>query len=226
VNVLVIAAHPDDEVLGCGGTIARESAQHVVHIVILGEGASSRHGRRADAGAEELESLRTDARAAAKMLGAADVEFGGLPDNRFDEVPLLDVVKPVEQWIRHVEPDVIYTHHPGDLNVDHGVTFRAVLTATRPGTTARAVREIYAFEVPSSTEWAFGRVGAAFRPNVFVDISQTIDRKVAAMECYRSESRRSPHPRSPEGLRALAGYRGAAAGVGFAEAFEVIRLLR
>lgn len=226
MSILVIAAHPDDEVLGCGGTIARESARQAVHIVILGEGASSRHDRRSDAPAGELEALRTDARAAAKTVGAAAVEFAGLPDNRFDAVPLLDIVKPVEQWIRRLEPDVIYTHHPGDLNVDHGVTFRAVLTATRPGTTARPVSEIYAFEVPSSTEWAFGRIGGVFRPNLFVDVSETMERKIAAMGCYRSESRPSPHPRSPEALRALGAYRGSAAGVGFAEAFEVIRLLR
>ncbi len=226
MNILVIAAHPDDEVLGCGGTIARESAHHAVQIAILGEGASSRHDRRSDAPADDLQILRADALAAAKIIGATGVELAGLADNRFDELPLLDVVKTVEQWIRRYEPDVIYTHHPGDLNVDHGVTFRAVLTATRPGTHSRTVKEIYAFEVPSSTEWAFGRIGPAFRPNVFVDVTATLDTKIAAMQCYRTEARPSPHPRSPEALRALAAHRGSAAGVVFAEAFDVIRVIR
>jgi LmbE family N-acetylglucosaminyl deacetylase len=226
VSILVIAAHPDDEVLGCGGTIARESERQEVRIAILGEGVSSRHARRSDALAADLTRLACAARAAAGELGARSVDFGQLPDNRFDELPLLDVVKRVEQWIEAYRPDVIYTHHPGDLNVDHGITFRAVLTATRPGASSHLVREILAFEVPSSTEWAFERIGSAFRPTVFVDIAGTLDVKIAAMARYRTEVRPAPHPRSPEKIRALAEYRGSASGMVSAEAFELIRLLR
>src|SRR5207344_2354270 len=120
-----------------------------------------------------------------------------------DTVPLLEVVKLVEDLIEKFKPAVIYTHHPGDLNIDHGVVHRAVLTATRP-LPGLSVREIYAFEVPSSTEWAFQRLEPVFRANVFVDVSATLEAKLAALACYEGEGRRFPHPRSPEALRANA----------------------
>ena len=148
-----------------------------------------------------------------------------LPDNRLDTVPLLDVVKIVESLVERLQPEVIYTHHAGDLNVDHGVIHRAVLTATRP-VTGQPVREIYAFEVASSTEWAFQRIEPAFRPNVFVDITRTIEAKIAAMECYETEARKFPHPRSPEALRALATRWGSVVGCAAAEAFELVRSVR
>jgi LmbE family N-acetylglucosaminyl deacetylase len=227
MTILVVAAHPDDEVLGCGGTIAGlAAAGHDVHLAILGEGISSRHGRREEASAADLQALQADAQAAAAALGARGVVFGGLPDNRFDQVALLDVIKQVEAWVATYRPAAIYTHHPGDLNVDHGVVFRAVLTATRPGAASVTVPDVYAFEVASSTEWSFQRIDPPFRPSVFVDISATLDRKIAAMECYRSERRGAPHPRSPDALRAAAARWGSVAGMPAAEAFELIRSLR
>lgn len=227
MTILVVVAHPDDEVLGCGGTIAGlAAAGHDVHIAILGEGISSRHARRDEAPAAELQALQADARAAAAALGARSIVFGGLPDNRFDQVALLDVIKQVEGWIETFRPEAIYTHHPGDLNVDHGIVFRAVLTATRPGASSVGVADLIAFEVASSTEWAFQRIGPPFRPSVFVDISATLNRKIAAMECYRSEQRSAPHPRSPEVIRATAVRWGSASGMRHAEAFELIRSLR
>ena len=226
MNVLVVAAHPDDEVLGCGGTIARDSAAHDVRIVILGEGISSRAASRADASPAALDALRSDALAAGTALGARSVDFTGLADNRFDEMPLLDVIKHVERWVDVYRPDVIYTHHPGDLNVDHGITCRAVMTATRPGAGLHLVKDILAFEVSSSTEWAFHRVGPVFQPNVFIDITSTLERKVDAMQRYRSERRAAPHPRSDDKIRAMAAYRGAASGFAYAEAFELIRSVR
>jgi LmbE family N-acetylglucosaminyl deacetylase len=225
MTILVIAAHPDDEVLGCGGAIAKLSAREGIHIGILGEGMSSRSPQRSQADAAELNKLQSDARDVANLLGARSVLFENLPDNRFDELPLLDVIKRVERLIEELQPDAIYTHHPGDLNIDHLVTFRAVLTATRP-TVGCAVKEIYCFEVPSSTEWSFQRIEPIFRPNIFVDIKQTIERKIQAMETYTSEARAFPHPRSSETLRAIAQRWGSVVGVECAEAFELIRSIR
>lgn len=222
MKALVIAAHPDDEVLGAGGTIAAlGAAGHEVTIAILGEGITSRFADRADADRGSLDALHEAASRAAAVLGAQPPRLFDLPDNRFDTVPMLDVVKIVESLVAETSPHEIYTHHPGDLNVDHGVVHRAVLTATRPGVGPH-VPAIYAFEVPSATEWAFDQFDA-FRPNVFRDISATLDAKVDAMEAYESEARPFPHPRSPAALRALAQARGAAAGVAAAEAFQLVR---
>lgn len=224
--VLVIAAHPDDEILGCGGTVARLVQEgRDVCFAIMGEGITSRYPQREAADAHQVEQLRRQVHAAAKRLGVKEVFVHHLPDNRLDSVPLLEVVKLVEDVIDRVKPKVIYTHHPGDLNIDHGVIYRAVLTATRP-TVGQTVREIYAFEVPSATEWAFQSLEPTFRPNVFVDISTTIDAKIEAMECYESEKRKFPHPRSPEALRALATRWGSAVGCAAAEAFELVRAIR
>jgi LmbE family N-acetylglucosaminyl deacetylase len=226
VKVLVIAAHPDDEILGCGATAARLVAEgHEVHFAILGEGVTSRHANRSEADARQLQELKRHTHAAAAKVGVTNVSLHGLPDNRLDTVPLLEVVKVVEELVRRLRPEVIYTHHGGDLNIDHGVVHRAVLTATRP-TGECSVREIYAFEVPSSTEWAFQRIEPSFRPNVFVDVTRMVDAKIAAMECYESEARKFPHPRSPEALRAAAMRWGSVAGCGAAEAFELVRSIR
>lgn len=226
MKVLVIAAHPDDEVLGCGGTASRLSREgHELHFAILGEGITSRHSQRDDADADQLARLHRQAHAAAAKVGVKNVVLHSLPDNRLDTVPLLDVVKIVEDLVSRIQPEIIYTHHAGDLNVDHGVIHRAVLTATRP-VAGQTVREIYAFEVPSSTEWAFQRIEPSFRPNVFVDVTGTLDAKIAAMECYESEARKFPHPRSPEALRAIAMRWGSVVGCGAAEAFELVRSVR
>lgn len=224
-RVLVVAAHPDDEVLGCGGTVARLATEgDEVRIAILAEGMTSREKQREQTDPEKLKHLHARAQQAAGKLNAKDLTLAKLPDNRLDTVPLLDVVKLVEDLIENFRPDTIYTHHAGDLNVDHGVVHRAVLTATRP-VPGQDVRQVYAFEVPSSTEWSFQRLEPAFRPNVFVDITRTLDRKIEALACYDTETRKFPHPRSPEALRAIAARWGSVAGFQAAEAFELVRSL-
>jgi LmbE family N-acetylglucosaminyl deacetylase len=223
MTTVVFAAHPDDETLGCGATVAKLAANEEMHVVVLGDGITAREAFRNDR--EAVEALYRDAEEAAKVLGVASVSFERLPDLRFDTVPLLDIVWRVERVIRRLRPATIYTHHPGDLNRDHQLTVRAVLTATRPVDDC-PVRDIYAFEIPSSTEWTFGTLAPAFRPTVFVDVADTIETKVRAMGCYRSEVREFPHPRSPEALRAIARRWGSVVGREYVEAFELIRSIR
>jgi LmbE family N-acetylglucosaminyl deacetylase len=225
-SVLVVAAHPDDEILGCGGTMARLTREgHEVRIAILAEGMSSRYAHREDADPQQLQHLHARAQQAADKVGAKEVVLCKLPDNRLDTVPLLEVVKQVEELVARFRPEVIYTHHPGDLNVDHGVVHRAVLTATRP-VAGQCVKEIYAFEVPSSTEWAFQRLEPLFRPSVFVDITETLETKIEALTFYDTETRKFPHPRSAEALRAIAKRWGSVVGLPAVEAFELIRSVR
>jgi LmbE family N-acetylglucosaminyl deacetylase len=158
----------------------------------------------------------------ARLLGAGEPTMCGLPDNRFDTIPLLDIVKLVEDVIDRIGPEVVYTHHGGDLNVDHVITHRATLTATRP-VPGSPVRDVYAYEVPSSTEWAFASFHPVFRPNAFSDISRTLARKIRALRLYETEFRRYPHPRSSGAIEAIARRWGSAAGVRAAEAFELVR---
>jgi LmbE family N-acetylglucosaminyl deacetylase len=225
-TVLVVAAHPDDEILGCGATAARLVQEGCeVYFAILGEGITSRHAARDAADTAQMSLLHDHSRAAGRKIGVKEVLLHKLPDNRLDTIPLLDIIKLVENLVDRLKPQIVYTHHGGDLNVDHGVVHRAVLTATRP-VAGHPVREIYAFEVPSSTEWAFQRLETPFRPNVFVDVAQTLEAKVSAMACYQTESRPFPHPRSPEALRAIATRWGSVAGCGAAEAFELVRSVR
>jgi len=226
MRVLVVVAHPDDEVLGCGGVIIRHTDRgDRVHVLVLGEGVTSRSESREQAPPQEIETLRTQSRMAAAILGVAQLVLRDLPDNRFDSLPLLDIVKEVERVRDEFQPEVVYTHHWGDLNIDHRLTCQAVMTAFRPHGGDK-VRELLAFEVPSSTGWGYPSPDAAFVPNYFVDVSGTIERKIEAMLAYQSEVRPSPHPRSIEAMRALAEYRGAWAGLEFGEAFVLLRGVR
>ena len=225
-RILVVAAHPDDEVLGCGGTVVRLTREgHQAHGMILGEGVSSRYPQRSMANQRVLKKLELDAKAVGELLGFRSTTFEHLPDNRFDELPLLEIVKRVERCLERVKPHVVFTHHPGDLNVDHRTAFQAVLTATRPVHGCR-VREIYTFEVPSSTEWAFQQFQPIFKPNVFVDVSSTIRFKIKGMKRYHGEARPFPHPRSPETLLAISQRWGSVVGCPYAEAFELVRSIR
>jgi LmbE family N-acetylglucosaminyl deacetylase len=226
MNILVIAAHPDDEVLGCGGTIARlVQEKHDIFIAILGEGITSRYKQREHADESLMKELRKRTQRVAKLLGVKQIFTFDLPDNRFDTIAMLDIVKLIEDLIERVQPQIIFTHHGGDLNIDHGYVFRATLTAARP-ITGSSVKTIYAYEVPSSTEWAMGKFNQPFQPTTFIDIQNTLDLKLQAMALYESEVRAFPHPRSTEALRAIASRWGCVAGCQQAEAFELIRDLQ
>lgn len=223
-NILVFAAHPDDELLGEGATIRRlvdEGSK--AHAVILAEGLTSRAQSRGESDARELDELRKDAKDASRDIGYSSIEFCGLPDNRMDEMDLLDIIKLISKFVEAFKPDTIFTHHHGDLNIDHRITCEAVLTACRP-VGDNGVERIYAFETPSSTEWNYTYV-EPFRPNVYFDVSDTLEAKITGMGRYRSERTCSPHPRSAESLRALASYRGSNVGVEYAEAFCLLREL-
>jgi LmbE family N-acetylglucosaminyl deacetylase len=219
---LVLAAHPDDEVLGCGGLIAKSArAGEVVVIAILGEGITSRSSQSEPASAEHVAALKAKAVQVGHFLGAKEVICLGLPDNRFDTIPLLDVAKVIEGVIDHVQPVQVLTQHGSDLNIDHVVTFRAALTATRP-TKGTTIKKLMAYEVLSSTDWAFASFEPRFLPNVFVDISSTLDTKLAAMEMYDTEIRPFPHPRSRPAIEAAAKRWGSQIGCEAAEAYQLV----
>lgn len=220
-TILAIAAHSDDEALGCAGTLARHSAQRDnVHIIFMTNGVGARQSVNPD---DEVKR-NSSAENAAKLLKARSVSYLSFPDNAMDSVSLLSITQELETLISRIQPEVIYTHHHGDLNIDHRLTQQAVLTACRP-LPESSIKEIYAFEVLSSTEWQQPGVNA-FTPDVFVDISEHIKDKMNVIEQYSDEMRESPHSRSKENVKALALYRGHCSGVQYAEAFKLIRLIR
>lgn len=222
-RVIVFAAHADDEVLGCGGTIRRHAMEgDEVSIIIFADGESSRGDGKSTAAITQREAA---ARKAGDILGASDVVVYRLPDNQLDTVPLLDLAKLAEKHIADLRPDTIYTHHAGDLNADHRLVHEAVVTACRPQRD-HSVKRLLFFEVPSSTEWRAPATGPTFSPNWFVDISAVLEQKIDALKVYVSEMRPWPHPRSLEGVTHLARWRGATVGCEAAEAFMLGREIR
>lgn len=221
MSVLCIVAHPDDEVLGVGATLAKHAANgRDVHVCILSDGVTSRYDDT-DAAEAEIEQRRDRARQACRTLGAT-VSLHGFPDNSFDTVPLLDIVQTVEAEIEEHDPTVVYTHHYGDLNVDHELACRATVTATRPLADS-AIERVLAFETLSSSEWAIPKPGNAFQPTSFVDISGHLETKLSALEAYEDELVDPPHPRNLETVRQNAAVWGAKTGSEAAEPFEVLR---
>ena len=225
MKVLVVAAHPDDEVLGCGGTVAHHChCGDEVHVLIVAEGLTSRMPvRDAEAVGTELRGLMASTVAANAALGvpASNVAMLGLPDNRLDELPRLDVIKAIEDKVQSFLPHTVYTHHGGDLNVDHRRVYEAVVTACRP-LPGSSVKRLLCFETVSSTEWAPYASGH-FVPNCFKDIGPTWRHKEAALVAYDSEMRPWPHPRSIRALQALSQWRGSTVGLEAAEAFTIVR---
>lgn len=224
-KVLVFAAHPDDEILGVGGTLSK----HVIEgdkcsVVILGEGITSRYINKSENKNKEKEDLYKNSYAAKAIIGYEKLYFEKFPDNRFDQLDILDIIKIVEKYIKKIEPDIIYTHYLYDLNIDHRITSEAVMTASRP-IGDKYVKEIYCFNTLSSTEWNFSSK-EKFSPNYFVDITSTITIKRDAMKCYIDEIREFPHPRSIEGIEIQAKNNGIIVSRPYCEAFEVMRIIK
>ena len=216
-TVLVVVAHPDDEILGCGGTLCKLIAEGArVYIVYLSEGVNSRAASSALSRIDRLASRD----AVVERLRVSGVYQFDLPDNSFDSVPFLGIVQLLEEVILQTKPSLIFTHFRHDLNIDHRLAFNAVLTAVRPQA-GTSVKGIYSFEVPSSTEWAFN-ANDNFSPNYFVDISNFMEEKKSLLALYRAEMRDYPHPRSFENVESLARVRGATIGLIFAEGFSMI----
>jgi len=226
MKILVVAAHPDDEVLGCGGYLyTRILSGDSARILILGEGITSRLEKRVvtDEVARDLEALKKNAAACAAKLGAGELFFKDLPDNRFDSIDFLDIVKMVEKHIREFKPDVVFTHFSGDLNIDHRISYNAVMTAARPHSSA-FVPEIYSFEVPSSTDLIPPSGFAAYQPNFYFALTQeALEAKLAAYSNYVSEVPAFPHSRSIESLKIHHAKRGIECGALRAESFIQIR---
>ena len=211
-RILVIAAHPDDELLGCGGTVALHAAAgDTVTSVIACEGESLRYGVNGVGQSEHIKK-------AACTLGVTDVRVLAFPDQRLDTVTLTEIITPLEKAVRDVQPHLVYLQFGGDVNRDHQLLFKAALVATRP--TEGCIRAVYAFDTASSTEWAFPRT---FTADTWVDISATLDRKIAAMACYESEVRDYPHPRSLDALRHRARAWGNQHCIDAAEVFMTVR---
>jgi LmbE family N-acetylglucosaminyl deacetylase len=216
-RVAVIGAHPDDEILGAGATLARHvRAGDEVHAIVVADGAASRYPD------EMVATLEKHALRAAETIGFASLRLQALPDQRLDTVPFIELTQLIESVLDDIGPHVVYTHFPDDVNADHGVVARAVWTACRPYSRPE-LRRFAVFETPSSTEWAWPMNDASLRPNHFVDVTVTLDVKIAAMECYETELRAYPHPRSSRALRERAAYWGSQIGRLAAEPFRILR---
>jgi N-acetylglucosamine malate deacetylase 1 len=224
MKILVIAAHPDDEILGCGATMAKHVKNgDQVYVAILAEGITSRDKTRNRSNKEkELSLLAEEANKANEVIGVSELKLFDFPDNRMDSIDLLDIIKVVEELIETYKPDIIYTHHIGDVNIDHQRIHQAVITACRPIPNKHKIKQLLFFEVLSSTEWQPVE-GTPFNPNWFVDVTETMDAKLEALKIYNHEMRNWPHSRSIKATQHLAGLRGASIGIEAAEAFMLGR---
>lgn len=225
-KIMIVVAHPDDELLGLGGTLNKLIKEYSVetHLIILGEGITSRSDSRdVKLWETELEIHHANIKKAQKEIGYHTLSLYNFPDNRFDSIDLLDLVKVIEKEKKQFNPSVVFTHHGGDLNIDHQKTFEAVMTSCRP-MESEVVKTIITFETPSGTEWRASSDPKHFLPNMYFQISnENLEAKIKGMESYQFESRPYPHPRSPEALRIYAQKNGINVGVPFAEAFCLIR---
>lgn len=236
MRILVIAAHPDDEILGMGGTIKKYTKKgHKVKVVFMATGIAARRSYSYTNSSSyetdiktkkimevQITSLQKDTKKATKVVGVTDVEFVDFPDNEMDTVSNLEITKKIEEIIDRFNPSLVFTHSPHDINIDHRILYNATLTGTRPISNTN-VNEVISYEVPSSTEWNFL---SNFSPNIFVDITKELPFKLRAMSAYKNEIREFPHPRSFEALESISKRWGSVAGFKAAEAFSLVRRLK
>ena len=219
-NILVVASHPDDEVLGCGGTLYNLKKKGAkISVLFLSDGESSRKHPKIK---QLILDRKKQALKAGKILGIKNITFGDFPDNSMDTIPMLKVIQFIEKKIKEIKPDVIFTHFESDLNIDHQITSKAVITACRP-IKNQTVKSVIFFEVLSSSEWNISIKNKSFKPNYFVDISKSLKFKLKALKLYKREMRKWPHPRSIQGVKLLSKTRGSSVGLSNAEAFIIGR---
>lgn len=222
-KILIIAAHPDDEALGCGGTIKKlTKKKYKIRVIFLADGETSRL-RKKNIDYNKLINIRENqAKKASKILGINSLKFYRLPDNRLDQIELIKINRIIENEIEKFRPSTVFTHSNHDLNVDHIATHNSTITACRPYK-YKFINSIYAFEISSSTESNFKSTKKKFSPNVFIDIKKELKTKLKALSCYTKEIKKWPNPRSIKAIKILSNYRGFQAGIENAEAFQLIR---
>ena len=217
-KILIVAAHPDDEILGCGGTILKLKEKNDINVIFMTNGVSARGKNKISEKRRKNACLKLF-----KYLNISKPEFFNFPDNQLDRTPLLKIIKKIERRINLYKPDTIFTHYSNCLNIDHRKTFEAVNTACRP-INKISVKKILSFEIPSSTDWALFH-GKNFQPNYYIDISKFLNEKINLIKFYKDELRNYPHSRSVKSIKSLASYRGVSSGVKYAEGFYLNRYL-
>ena len=223
-KVLIIACHPDDEILGCGGFLDKYKKKYSFKVIFFAEGSSCRYENKTKNQKKiekDIISRQKSAKKALKLFSISDVLFFNNTCGQLNKIPQTKLNKIIESQIKIYKPDIIFTHSNKDLNLDHQTIVKSVLVATRPTKIKNIVNEIYSFEILSSTEWNFVN---KFQPNYFIKLTKkNILQKWKALQCYKSEIQKKPHPRSLFGIETLAKYRGLQSGSNYAESYEIIR---
>lgn len=215
-RILVVCAHPDDEVFGLGGTLLLHSKNgSEIFVLIFSDGESSRNISK-----NIIEKRQNQAREACKKIGIKKLKFLNYPDQKLDTIPLVELSKQIETVIQEFRPDVVFTHHFGDVNQDHTKVFEATLIATRPIPSIN-ISKVICFEIPSSSEW--GSYDRKFNPNLFIDIENELNQKLNILNIYKNEIRKFPHPRSLKSIKSRAQVWGSQVGCKYAEAFFILR---
>lgn len=223
-KVLVVAAHPDDEVLGVGGTVAKLTAMGAeCHLLIVTDGSSAQY-RDMDDLQSIIDAKKLETKCCSDILGFKSIHYGEQPDMRLDTTPHIQINQVIEKVIDEIQPDTVFTHFWGDVNCDHQNVYKSTLVAVRP-VMGQVVKELYCYRVPSSTEWTPNKADTMFMPNYFVDIEQYAEQKYKAFACYSTELRDYPHPRSVQHLREIDKAAGLRVGLLAAEEFVLLRKL-